>query len=150
MKINLYKTTSENEKIDKQLKNKITLTGSLKNETDVINPTIIFEIENPTDYNYVYIEDFGRYYYITDFKSIRTGIWEVRMHVDVLFTYRSKIKALSAIIDKQQGSALTTELYNDGSFKVREDNFIEIVNYPSGFNDVGEFILLTAGAISTP
>ena len=148
MNITLYTTTSENNRVDKQLRNPISMTGKLKEESNVIDPVILFEVGNISGYNYCYIEDFGRYYFITEITSVRNGLWKVSLHVDVLFTYRTQIKKLSAVIDKQEGTNYTSDLYNDGSFRIREDNFIEVKEYSNGFNDAGEFILLTAGAIS--
>lgn len=148
MHITLYKTKSENNRVNKAIREPLALEGTLKEECDVLNPVITFELDDPTVYNYVYIEEFHRYYFIVNIDNIRNNIWRLSLKCDVLFTYRSGIKKLSAVIDKQEGTGYTTEYYNDGSFKVREDNFIEVHNYDNGFNDEGEFILLTAGAIS--
>ena len=35
--------------------------------------------------------------------------------------------------------------YNDGSFIVSSKEFIKTINFPNGFNENGEFILITAG-----
>lgn len=148
MNITLYKTKSENNRVNKAIREPLNLTGNIKDECDVLNPVITFELSDPTVYNYVYIEEFHRYYFIVDTVNVRNNIWNLSLKCDVLFTYRNEIKKLSAVIEKQEGSKYTTEYYNDGSFKVREDNFIEVYNFDNGFNDNGEFILLTAGAIS--
>ena len=148
MHITLYKTKSENNRVNKAIREPLPLEGTLKEECDVLNPVITFELTDPTVYNYVYIEEFHRYYFIDNIENIRNNLWKLSLKCDVLFTYRSGIKNLSAVIEKQEGTGYTTEYYNDGSFKVREDNFIEVYNYDNGFNDDGEFILLTAGAIS--
>ena len=75
---------------------------------------IVFErnIEDFTSegVNYLFIPDFGnRYYYITGMRSIRTHLVEVSCHVDVLMTYRDKIRACSAIIERGSplGSTIT-------------------------------------------
>ena len=66
--------------------------------------------------------------------------------VDVLQTFRNEIKAQTAIIDKQE-SPMQTNLYlNDGSFVDTEQTFNEIKNFQYGFNEIGEFILINAGA----
>lgn len=55
----------------------------------MIDPVLTFEIPmaNIVDVNYLYIEDFKRYYYITHLRSIRTGLVEVSCHVDVLMSF---------------------------------------------------------------
>ena len=41
MNITLYKTSSENERVDKSLTSSLSLTGTLKDKTDVINPVVL-------------------------------------------------------------------------------------------------------------
>lgn len=149
MKITFYKTASETNRLTKALTLPVEFNGTLKDETDLLNPEITFEADvNLTGYNFAYIEEFGRYYFINGFTSVRNNLWRVSLHVDVLMTYRDGILQNDVIIDKQQGTNFSSEFYNDGSFAHREDVFIETHEYPYGFNDDGEFILLTAGAIS--
>lgn len=147
MRFLLYKCTSENEKVDKTLTDELEMNGALKDESDVIDPDILIETENPTAYNYAYIPRFGRYYYVREITSVRTGLWRISLHVDVLYTYRTDIRNCFAIVNKQQSETYGTDLYNDGSFRVREDNFTELKSFPNGFNENGTFILLVAGAI---
>ena len=72
MNLRLCVNNSEKNKINKSLTTGVTLSGTLRNESNVVNPSIVISIENPTIYNYAYIEDFKRYYFITDYISLRT------------------------------------------------------------------------------
>jgi len=148
MHITLYKTESESNRLTKQIREPIAMEGNLRDSSNVVDPVITIAITNPTAYNYMYIEEFGRYYFIKDMKSLRTGLWEFYLHVDVLTTYADKIKQLQVIIDKQESSTLSSENYNDGSYACKEENFTEVCQFPVGFSSQGEFILLTAGQIS--
>ena len=65
MNIQLCSNTSEKNKINKTITTGITLSGSLRNESNVVNPSIIINIDNPTIYNYAYIPEFIRYFFIT-------------------------------------------------------------------------------------
>lgn len=146
MEINFYKNKSEKNKIGKVLQDVITLNGNLREESSIINPTILVEHSNLTVYNYAYIPEFKRYYFISEMTSVRNGLWRVSLSVDVLESYKSDILNLSCIVDKQQNQSYNNYI-DDGSYVNRVDSFIEIVNYQNGFNANGEFILLTAGAI---
>lgn len=149
MDIIFYKTISEKNRVDKLLTEPFTLSGSLKAGSNLLSPSILVEAnEDIAKYNYVYIEDFNRYYYIDTITNVKANLWNISLYVDVLFTYRNEIKNLPAIIEKQEGTKYTSENYNDGSFRVKEENFTEIIEFSNGFNSNGEFILLTAGAIS--
>lgn len=54
---------------------------------------------NPTAYNYAYIADFGRYYYIDDW-VYSDRQWTASMHVDVLATYKTDIGASSQYVTR--------------------------------------------------
>lgn len=63
---------------------------NLKGSTTIISPSIEVQIQNPTMYNYCYIADFNRYYYIGDWAYFR-GVWTCNCNIDVLATYRAQI-----------------------------------------------------------
>lgn len=146
MKFTLYQTKSEVNEVNKSLSNPLELSGTLRESTDAVNPVIMIEAINPTKYNYAYIPEFGRYYFIQEFESVRTGLWRVKMHVDVLKTYAAEIKNTFAIINKQAVKSNGDVYLNDGSFVLTSKSFSTILNFSNGFNDNGEFILITAGA----
>ena len=145
MVIDLYINSSENNRVSKVLSGKFELTGTLRGETNVINPEILIEHTNPTGYNYAYIPEFNRYYFINEFTSIRNGLWRVRLAVDVLETYKTQIKQMPAIIDKQQNKGNSNLYLNDGSYVIDSRSYNTILNFSGGFNNGGEFILITAG-----
>lgn len=65
----------------------------IKNESAIINPTI--EIvsamsENPHEWNYCFIPDFGRYYWVTEW-AWSNRKWIASLNVDVLATYKTEI-----------------------------------------------------------
>lgn len=144
MEIVLSVNNSENNKIQKDITTGETLSGTLRNESNVINPVILISAENPTNYNYCYIEEFKRYYYIKDFTSVRTGIWQLFLQCDVLMSFASEILACSAILNE------TTE--NKKNYYLNGRNWItnvkdktNIITFDNGLLDTGEFILITAG-----
>ena len=147
MEISFYNNVSEKEKIGKTLKNKMSLTGFLKQATSAINPVITIEIENPTKYNYCHIPQFHRYYFINDMINIRNNIWEIHMHVDVLESFKTQIKANKAIVEKSEQTASSNEYFNDGStFYHDSREYNEIAMFQRGFDTAPSYILITAGA----
>lgn len=145
MVIDLYINTSENNRVNKVLSSKFEMTGTLRGETNVVNPEILIEHANPTGYNYAFIPEFNRYYFINEFTSVRNGLWRVRLAVDVLETYKTQIKQMPAIIDKQQNKKNSNLYLNDGSYVIDSRSYNTILNFSGGFNDGGKFILITAG-----
>lgn len=69
------------------------VTGSLNTECGILRPhiRIVFAPdENPSGYNYMYIEDFNRYYWCGEWTNIR-GVWEVDAVCDPLASWRDEI-----------------------------------------------------------
>lgn len=139
---------SETERVSKELDTICEMSGSLKDGTSIIDPVILVQAKPATvqqivSSNYLYIPDFGRYYFVNNISSIRTNLWELTCHVDVLQTYVEEIKLQSAIIQRQEN---TWNLYlNDGSFKVYQNPMVLTRPFPSGFTS-NEFVLAVAGS----
>lgn len=146
MQIKFYKNYSEKNKIGKSLSSELTLNGNLRDECSITSPSILVEATSLVDYNYCYIPEFKRYYFISDITSVRNNLWRVSLKCDVLESFKKDILNLSCIVDKQQNQSYSNNI-DDGSYINRADSFVEIANYQNGFNSSGEFILITAGAI---
>ena len=144
MNVKLYINESNNNVLNK----KITLISEdnilLKDNVDVYKP--IIKIKKPllNNCNYVYIEDFKRYYYITNKKSINTDVMELSLKCDVLMSFKNDILNSKGLIIKSENlinNYINSDIYvNDVREKTR------VINFENGFNDIPEFILITAGA----
>lgn len=144
MIITLYNNSSEPNKISKHLTPiNIALSGSLRNESEIVNPVVLIEgdISSLQNANYARIESFGRYYYITEMKSIRNNIVELHLHTDVLMSF--DISAVSGVV---------VEAENIGSDYLQGRQFVrlvksktDILTFSNGLLDTGEYILITAG-----
>lgn len=144
MNIILYVNNSEKNKIGKTLTNDFSLSGTLRDATNIINPVILIEISEIGNYNYCYINNFNRYYFITDITVIRTGLFAISLMVDVLESFKSDIKNLSVILLNTQNAGSSNYLPSP-VFRNNVKSKTDILNFPNGLNDSGEFILITAG-----
>ena len=147
MEIKLYKTSSPRKKLVKELSDGITLVGTLRAQSSVMSPTFTVQDTAVVGYNYCYIPDFGRYYYINGINALRTNLFELSLGVDVLMTYAEAIRNNAAIIDKAQWQGTAYKYINDGSWVNTNRINQEVVSFSGGFNDNGEFILITAGGM---
>lgn len=102
MNIKVGNFTSEKNSFPKSIIWSLNLTGQLKNTSSIVNPTILVEAVNPSTYNYMYIPEFNRYYFIENCRSIRANLWEIDCKCDVLETYSTAIKANSGIVLRQK------------------------------------------------
>ena len=142
----LYQNNSENYRIDKSLTAKYAESCTLKDGCSVENPVLLItNYNNITDCNYLYIDDFGRYYFIEDIISIRDGLWEVHAHVDVLMTYSTQIKACTATFKRQEH--LFNMYLDDPEFKTYNKSQIVTKIFYGGdaLNKNMDYVLVTAG-----
>lgn len=148
MDIILYQTTSERERINKDLSSSLPLSGALRGECSVTNPSFNIEVSNPSNYNYCYIPDFGRYYYITNIVSVRTNIWRIDCNVDVLMSYSSQILNLNVIVSDE--TSPDNETYMNGDVWASTVRYkTDVINFPNGLLDNGEYILITSGGVAS-
>lgn len=144
MDIYLYNNTSEKTRVSKTLLNEQKYTGTLRDEASIMSPVFMIEEVNPVGYNYCYIPAFGRYYFIEDITSVRTGLWRFSCMVDVLMSFSDDIRNLSVIVDRSENTQNNNYLVSD-VWKTTVRDKTDILNFPYGLSDEGEFILITAG-----
>lgn len=144
--VKLCHNSSPIEKIGKVLDEGESFDCVLKAETSILRPTIILNSSsaNLKGYNYMYIADLNRYYFIDDIVSKNNNIWEVSGHVDVLETYKQQILSNNAVI-RRQSNQYNTYL-NDAEWNVYAyDDVITLKFSNSGFKKSLEYLLIVAG-----
>ena len=145
MNIKLYYNTSDNKTIRKKLINEYSLYGNLRESCSVINPVVTIQQYNVIRYNYAYIKEFHRYYFINKVTTISKNLWRIELEVDPLMSFKGDILALQVVVDKQSSDSIGDEYIDDGSLVADNNTFTSIYNLSKGFNDHGEYILITAG-----
>ena len=144
MDIVLGVTLDERNKLNKTFSNTVTYTGILKEETSIINPSIVIEAVNLSQYNYMYIPEFGRYYFITDIVSIKNNLWRINGVVDVLMSFKNSISNCPIILSNTETTLAESYLMGD-VWKTLVKSKTDIISFPSGLNSTGEYILITSG-----
>lgn len=90
MEIILYKTTEAPEKLDKTLTDELHVNGAMRDSNNVLQPYVEMTVD-VSQYNYAYIQQYSRYYFVTGYRVVRTGLFAISMSVDVLMSYKEKI-----------------------------------------------------------
>lgn len=145
MVIKLYKNSSDKRYINKTITDEKTLSSCrIYNDNSISTPSIKIETDSviPSGYNYAYIPDFGRYYYITDIE-VGNGFIIVNLSVDVLMTYKTAILGSEVIVSRQQNqfnTYLADEKYKSYEY---EKQFVHAFSSP--FTKNLEFVLTVQG-----
>lgn len=142
MRIVLYQNTSPANVVNKTPTQVGVLDGVLRVPTSIINPVINLEYANPTGFNYMYIQEFGRYYFVNGISVESNSLIAVSAHVDVLKTYASAIANFDVVVRRNENKF---NLYlDDGIFKAYQNTKHKIIQFPYGFTEYS-YILALAG-----
>lgn len=117
------------------------MAGSLREESNVVAPTIRISGAVFPDFNYAQIPDFGRYYYLKDVRSVRSEIWEISLQSDPLMSFN--LSGVSGVVIESQN--LGSSYLNGRQFVRLVKSKTDIITFPNGLLDSGEYILITAG-----
>lgn len=105
----LYKNSAEPHRVDKQFH--LTSVGSIfgiyRDNVSITSMAILIEYNKPIDFNYIYIPNLNRYYFVTEVTIVRTNLYEISLSIDILMSYKDGIKKLKGFIDRNE------EFYDD-------------------------------------
>lgn len=142
MLLRLFKTKDGDNVINKTLTDPYDLQIRLKAETDVINPMFMLSSVvgvDYQDYNYCYIPDLKRYYFIDSILSVNARIWRLHLNCDVLESYKNDILSSKA--------RLRRNIKNGDYFNATLDSSVvssvSIHNSDKGFTGLDNSIILT-------
>ena len=108
MNIILYKTKSANNVINKKLTSEKNLGNKciMADNTSVTSPTVIIggitSLDIISDYNYAYIPQCHRYYYINDIIALSGGRVKLLLSVDVLMSFKTDILNSTQLVIQQK------------------------------------------------
>lgn len=147
--IKLQRMTTQRNRINKagHITDIREIEGTLRDASSIMNPVIQFRINDVGDLkrcNYMYISEWGRYYFVDDITSFRNNIIQISAHVDVLYTYKDQILDNTGLIHRS-GNSYSLYL-DDSQFKTYNCPHILTKNFPSGFPKDNEFLLAVSGS----
>ena len=133
MTINIGTTNDPVNKIRKTFTSGLTLTGTLKDSCNIDMPEITIQT-NPASvaaFNYMYIPEFQRYYYITDRIIENNNLVTISGESDPLMSFANQILSLSAVIAR--GESAWNLYLNDPDFQVYQNPIVQQKKFPIGF-----------------
>lgn len=145
MTIKLYHNDSDKRTVNKTLTNEGSLTGAtIIDETTILNPRLKVRDNGiiMVQYNYCYIADFKRYYYITNI-TVSNGYIIIDCKVDVLMSYAAEIRACTGVIARQEN--VWSGYLDDSENFTNQYNNVSLKAFTSPFSKTLSYILLVNG-----
>lgn len=139
----LYNYKGQPNTINKALTPLGTINVALRPELNVHNPNLQIQMPpNMYGFNYVYIEDFGKYYFVDNFRYIGGNTYLLTLTLDVLQTYKDVILHSTALIVESDNANRDLSV-NRNIFNVFPKT--EILNFPTSklFDNEGSIIMVT-------
>lgn len=139
----LYNYKGQPNTINKALTPLGTLNVALRPEINVHNPTLKIQMPpNMYGFNYVYIEDFGKYYFVDDVRCIGGQTYLITLSLDVLQTYKDVILQSTALIVESDNANRDLSV-NSNVFNVFPKT--DILRFPTSklFDKEGSIIMVT-------
>lgn len=122
-----YTISDFNNTVDRELGEGTDIQGVIKTTPwNILTPT--FRVKTRVNgsffpYNYVYLKDFGRYYFIENREILSNGLISVSCKVDVLKSYAQLIKDSSGIVDGKSSNKLVNNGFlTDVTKNIYEDS----------------------------
>lgn len=144
MTITTYSNASEEHVLDKDItKINENVSVVLKDDTNVLSPTLITSQNISHTFNYIYISDFDRYYYVKNITYSQQRFY-IECAVDVLMSFNSEIKDLNVIANRS--SSYYNVYQKDDTIPFENRNVISTQNFPSGFNSQSLILAVNGGA----
>ncbi len=102
----LYKNTAEPHRVNKAgyLETVGEIGGVFRDSASYSSLQIDIEYDKLIDFNYIYLVEFDRYYYVSDVTTVNNKLWTLTLDIDVLYTYRNAIMNLDGFIDRNENT----------------------------------------------
>ncbi len=139
--VTLYKNLSERTRVTKNVQQLSMLEGTFRGVCDILAPVITIKGEFTNQCNYFYVQELGRYYYVTpETRILANDLIELHGNVDVLMSWAAQIKSNKGIIARQ---ANDYNLYlQDPLIHAYQNAMVGTLEFPQGFT-TESYILAT-------
>lgn len=143
MDILFYNYNADARVINKSLGTGTTITGYLRNgNVGVLHPSVTIRADVLPHYNYAYIPDFKRYYFVRNITVVDNTTYEINLDVDVLKTYENEIMSAHGNVTRADDANKFTS--NRNSVYDIRPNYSKI-DFPNTdlFTETGTIIMIT-------
>lgn len=146
MQIKLYKTNSPAAAVTKILTSELVFSDcTARSPVDLLRPEIVLSAAGLEGYNYMYIPELQRYYFIHPVMT-RNGLFSLNARCDVLMSHATQIRAQSGILERSENvfnTYLTDRVFNMLAY--RRTQTIPFPGHPFTTSNGGYYLATTGG-----
>lgn len=157
MNIHLGYYNDEKNRINKNVSFSIDIPGTLREASDVVNPSIMIEasVDAVCGFNYAYIPEFQRYYFIQNCTAFRNSLTVINLTVDVLYTYKESIMNSPAVIVRTSKVSGEKPALPDERYPILQSETTHVITFESLYDadaqaNKGETMILVMTGIDEP
>lgn len=144
MKATFYSTKSDNRKLRKDLSLVKEVNYINKSNDSVLNPIIVVDtFDGFEKVNYAFIEQYKRYYFVTDIQPIAGGRLQITLKVDVLQSYSDSIANTEAIIERS--SSYGNSYIVDNDIVLSNKPNYQTISFPKSLDTTLHYVLIVSG-----
>lgn len=143
MLMKLYSTKTPSNTIGKVLENETEYEIKFKTQADRTKPVVILRSETMLNFNYAFIPDFERYYFIENIEVTPNKIYNVTLRCDVLESFKEDIKKSSGVISQQTNG----NNYFNSDYQTEIKKEVDVIKSSVTLDTTKSTILVTIGGI---
>lgn len=145
--INFYSNNEETIVVNKTLSPtpSLVLTANLKYGLDVLRPilTVSTTLATVSQYNYVYIPELSRYYYIVSYKGVSNALVEIALECDLLMSWKDEFITSDCTIERNETRG--NVYVSDSLFPIESRTQTVTKKFPNALSDTASMLLITIG-----
>jgi hypothetical protein len=143
MLMKLYTTKTPNNTIGKVLENETEYNIKFKAQADRTKPVVVLMSETMIDFNYAYIPDFNRYYFVESIEVTPNKIYNISLRCDVLESFKNDILESSGFVNQQT----TPNKYYNSDYQTEIKKEVDVIKSNVTLDTTKSTILVTIGGV---
>ena len=143
MLMKLYTTKTPNNTIGKVLENETEYNIKFKSQADRTKPVVVLMSETMIDFNYAYIPDFNRYYFVESIEVTPNKIYNISLRCYVLESFKNDILASSGFVNQQT----TPNKYYNSDYQTEIKKEVDVIKSNVTLDTTKSTILVTIGGV---
>lgn len=115
-------------------------TGYFRDAENISKPTVQIERDNPIGFNYMYIPDLNRYYFVSGVSTVVTNLIAVTGVVDVAMSFKNDFLNWDVVVRRNENRY--NMLLDDGIFKAYQNSKHKVIAFPREMTEYSYILAL--------